>query len=189
MKKRTIFSLVTLLGATLGMSSCIDMMESAHDASIVDPISVAIKVSAVTGFVDSDGNGEADPNFKPAGLNVRFVNYDEDAIIETTTDENGIAVADVTPGNYTISVTGNVEFEGATYYLNGSLQNKALMHDISPEEAAASQDYSMSIRPAQVGSLCFREIFYCGSPGYYFRNQFYEIYNAEFNLQMQQNSD
>lgn len=177
MKTKKIFRLAALIGASFAMGSCIDMMDSAHDAAIVDPISVAVKVNAITGFVDAEGNGQIDPNFKPAGLNVRFVNYEEDAVIETTTDDNGIAVAEITPGNYTISVTGSVEFEGATYYLNGALQNKALMTDITPEQAAASKDFAMSIRPSQVGSLCFREIFYCGSPGYYFRNQFYEIYN------------
>lgn len=158
-------------------SSCVDMMEEAGDAHIVRPVRVAIKVNAVTGFVDIDGNATPDPNFKPHGLHVRFVNYEEDAVTECTTDENGIAVAEVVPGNYTISVTGSAKYDGTTYYLNGALQNKALLEDVTPEEASASKDYSLSIRPSQVGSLCFREIFYAGSPGYYFRNQFYEIYN------------
>ena len=116
------------------------------------------------------------------GLTVRFTNFEEDAVIETLTDENGIAQTEVAPGNYTISVFGESESEGNTYYLNGSVQNKAITKDITPEQAEASNDFSIAIRPAMVGPLCFSQIFYCGSTNpetqaTYFRDQFYEIYN------------
>ena len=56
------------------------------------------------------------------------------------------------------------------------------MTDITPEQAEASNDFSIAIRPAMVGPLCFSQIFYCGSTNpetqaTYFRDQFYEIYN------------
>ncbi len=175
--KKTYSLLLGIVASSLTFTSCVEMMENADDAQIVKPINVSIKVNAVTGFVDIDGNGTPDPDFKPHGLKVRFVNYDEDSVVETQTDENGIATADVVPGNYTISVTGRTENDGIVYYLNGALKNKPLMKDVTPEQAAASQDYSLAIRPSRVGPLCFREIFYAGSPGFYFRNQFYEIYN------------
>ena len=92
-----------------------------------------------------------------------FAVVEEDAVIETLTDENGIAQTEVAPGNYTISVFGESESEGNTYYLNGSVQNKAITKDITPEQAEASNDFSIAIRPAMVGPLCFSQIFYCGS--------------------------
>ena len=107
MKNRYLFNLAALACSAAALGSCVDMMQEAHDAKIVEPISVAVQIKAVTGFVDSEGNGEPDPNIETSGLKVRFVNYDEDFVTETTTDEDGIAVAEVTPGNYTISVTGS----------------------------------------------------------------------------------
>lgn len=175
--KRSIFRMAVLAVSAALSGSCIEMMDEAGKASVVKPVRVAIKVHAVTGFVDIEGNGSPDPNFSTEGLDVRFVNYEEGAEIRTVTGPGGIAEAEVVPGNYTISVTGRAEYEGATYYLNGALQNKALLEPVTPEQASSSRDYSLSIRPSRVGSLCFREIFYAGSPGPYFRNQFYEIYN------------
>ena len=129
-----------------------------------------------------DGNGTINTDFPVDGLTVRFTNFEEDAVIETLTDENGIAQTEVAPGNYTISVFGESESEGNTYYLNGSVQNKAITKDITPEQAEASNDFSIAIRPAMVGPLCFSQIFYCGSTNpetqaTYFRDQTYEIYN------------
>ena len=173
---------IAILTVAAGLCSCIEMMDSASQADVVNPLDVSFKVKAVTGFVDADGNGTINTDFPVEGLTVRFTNFEEDAIIETQTDENGIAQAQVAPGNYTISVFGESESEGNTYYLNGSVQNKTIMKDITPEQAEASNDFSIAIRPAMVGPLCFSQIFYCGSTNpttqsTYFRDQFYEIYN------------
>lgn len=173
---------IAILTAAAGLCSCIEMMDSASQADVVNPLNVSFKVKAVTGFVDADGNGTINTDFPVDGLTVRFTNFEEDAVIETLTDENGIAQTEVAPGNYTISVFGESESEGNTYYLNGSVQNKAITKDITPEQAEASNDFSIAIRPAMVGPLCFSQIFYCGSTNpvtqaTYFRDQFYEIYN------------
>lgn len=175
--KKIYIPVAAMLMAVTGLSSCIEMMDKAYDADIVQSISVAFKVKAVTGFVDINGNGNPDPNFPTEGLTVRFTNFAEGSVVEAVTDESGIAVTDVVPGNYTISVSGESIQNGDTYYLNGSVQNKPIMKTVTPEEAEASNDFSVTIRPSMVGPLCFREIFYCGSEGNYFRNQFYEIYN------------
>lgn len=154
---------IAILTAAAGLCSCIEMMDSASQADVVNPLNVSFKVKAVTGFVDADGNGTINTDFPVDGLTVRFTNFEEDAVIETLTDENGIAQTEVAPGNYTISVFGESESEGNTYYLNGSVQNKAITKDITPEQAEASNDFSIAIRPAMVGPLCFSQIFYCGS--------------------------
>ena len=136
---------IAILTAAAGLCSCIEMMDSASQADVVNPLNVSFKVKAVTGFVDADGNGTINTDFPVDGLTVRFTNFEEDAVIETLTDENGIAQTEVAPGNYTISVFGESESEGNTYYLNGSVQNKAITKDITPEQAEASNDFSIAI--------------------------------------------
>ena len=138
---------IAILTAAAGLCSCIEMMDSASQADVVNPLNVSFKVKAVTGFVDADGNGTINTDFPVDGLTVRFTNFEEDAVIETLTDENGIAQTEVAPGNYTISVFGESESEGNTYYLNGSVQNKAITKDITPEQAEASNDFSIAIPP------------------------------------------
>jgi len=134
---------IAILTAAAGLCSCIEMMDSASQADVVNPLNVSFKVKAVTGFVDADGNGTINTDFPVDGLTVRFTNFEEDAVIETLTDENGIAQTEVAPGNYTISVFGESESEGNTYYLNGSVQNKAITKDITPEQALNHPTWNM----------------------------------------------
>ena len=80
---------IAILTAAAGLCSCIEMMDSASQADVVNPLNVSFKVKAVTGFVDADGNGTINTDFPVDGLTVRFTNFEEDAVIETLTDENG----------------------------------------------------------------------------------------------------
>ena len=48
---------IAILTAAAGLCSCIEMMDSASQADVVNPLNVSFKVKAVTGFVDADGNG------------------------------------------------------------------------------------------------------------------------------------
>ena len=82
---------IAILTAAAGLCSCIEMMDSASQADVVNPLNVSFKVKAVTGFVDADGNGTINTDFPVDGLTVRFTNFEEDAVIETLTDENGNA--------------------------------------------------------------------------------------------------
>ena len=79
---------IAILTVAAGLCSCIEMMDSASQADVVNPLDVSFKVKAVTGFVDADGNGTINTDFPVDGLTVRFTNFEEDAVIETLTDEN-----------------------------------------------------------------------------------------------------
>ena len=46
---------IAILTAAAGLCSCIEMMDSASQADVVNPLNVSFKVKAVTGFVDADG--------------------------------------------------------------------------------------------------------------------------------------
>ena len=78
---------IAILTAAAGLCSCIEMMDSASQADVVNPLNVSFKVKAVTGFVDADGNGTINTDFPVDGLTVRFTNFEEDAVIETLTDD------------------------------------------------------------------------------------------------------
>lgn len=170
-----LLGLVTLIAGT---SSCVKMMNDAADAKKVEPITVSYKVNAVTGFIEKDKPVTPDPNFPTAGLKVVFTNFSEGISKEAIVDQDGVATGvDLVPGVYTINVSGNVEAEGQNYYLNGSAQNVALTKSISKNELADNPDLAINIRPAKVGPLCIKEIYYCGIASFYFRDQTYEIYN------------
>ena len=83
------------------------------------------------------------------------------------------------PGIYSVNVSGKVDYNGQDYYLNGAVSNVSIFEDITEEDAIENNKKvpSINIRPAKVGPLCFREIYYCGVTPYYFRDQTYEIYN------------
>ena len=51
---------IAILTAAAGLCSCIEMMDSASQADVVNPLNVSFKVKAVTGFVDADGDGVCD---------------------------------------------------------------------------------------------------------------------------------
>ncbi len=166
-----------IFGITLAalLASCVDMMDEAQDVPVIEEISVSYKVAATTGFVPKDGTVTPDPSFSTQGLEVEFRELGTGKITMGTTDVNGVATVKVVPGNYSITVTGTVENDGANYFMNGNIPSVSLVKPISPEEAAKSN--GLVIRPAKVGSLILSEVYYCGMAPYYFRDQTYQIYN------------
>lgn len=83
------------------------MMDSANQADVVNPLNVSFKVKAMTGFVAIDGTDIVDTKFPVNGLTVRFTNFEEDAVIETQTDESGIAQTKVVITPFRSSVNPN----------------------------------------------------------------------------------
>ena len=100
---------------------------------------------------------------------MRFVNYDENLVVEAVTNEKGIAIGkQLIPGNYTVSVSGGVENEGTTYYLNGSVQNTALTQTVTDEEAESGCFGKRLFNCNKAGSHrtgLLQGDFLCGKPG------------------------
>jgi hypothetical protein len=82
-------------------------------------------------------------------------------------------MAEVIPGVYNITVRSTQKYDGKSYILNGLAQNVTLTEDVT----TVSDKYAITIQPLLGSPLCIREMYYAGSPGGYFRDQFYEIYN------------
>lgn len=176
MGMKKIYILLSLLFLTVSFSSC-DMIKESRDAEKVEVITVTFKINPVTGWVDYNGNGTPDTGFDVSGLEVTFSNSAEDSRMSTFADENGYATIDLVKGYYNVTVASSVEHEGKTYYMNGVIKGISLIESNTRENASTDPFYMINIRPALVGPLCFKEIYYAGSPGNYFRDQFYEIYN------------
>lgn len=107
----------------------------------------------------------------PESYGVKISNFATGSVIETTT-ENGIATAtDIIPGVYTISVSASQNQGGFTYTIAGSESNVSLIADGS--------EVVVRVDAVKEAALVFKEIYYTGvdPANFYFRDQFYEIYN------------
>lgn len=107
----------------------------------------------------------------PESYGVKISNFATGSVIETTT-ENGIATAtDILPGVYTISVSASQNQGGFTYTIAGSESNVSLIAD--------GAEVVVNVDAVKEAALVFKEIYYTGvdPANFYFRDQFYEIYN------------
>lgn len=107
----------------------------------------------------------------PESYGVKISNFATGSVIETTT-ENGIATAtDIIPGVYTISVSASQNQGGFTYTIAGSESNVSLIAD--------GAEVTVKVEAVKEAALVFKEIYYTGvdPANFYFRDQFYEIYN------------
>ena len=82
--------------------------------------------------------------------------------------ENGSASFVLVPGIYNVMVEGQSNGSGATYSISGSGKFSAL------EEGAT---LAVTVNAAKATALIFKELYYTGVPEWYFRDQYYEIYN------------
>ncbi|MCS4226477.1 DUF4876 domain-containing protein [Sphingobacterium sp. BIGb0165] len=104
------------------------------------------------------------------GLAVKFTNFKE-GIVREGKIENGQAVMDsLPPGLYSINIAGLKKDKlDDSYYLNAGAVNYAIVTN--------DQTLDLQVGGLKQSPLIFSQIYYCGSAPFYFRDQFYEIYN------------
>ena len=163
---------IAAVAATLLTVSCSEMMNEARDAEIVQKVTVAYTID-IKDFTAPDGSAATAPADWFQNLEVVFNNFSEGIETLVPVGSNGVAMAEVIPGIYNITVRSTQKYDGKSYILNGLAQNVALTENVT----TANNKYAISIQPLLGSPLCIREIYYAGSPGGYFRDQFYEIYN------------
>lgn len=147
-------SLFVLLASALllGLSSC--------DRT---PKTVSLTVTVADGEVVS-------PVGLPESYKVTVTNTSTLLPVEVQT-ENGVAVfPTLVPGVYDVAVSATVVDGGATYIFSAAQAGVSVIEDTP---------LSLLVNVAKSSALIFKEIYYSGAPGenYYFRDQFYEIYN------------
>ena len=174
--KRYIYYIATFT-AMLFATSCAEMMNEAREAEVVELIDVAYKIN-IRELTTSEGDKVAAPADWYQNLEVTFVNFAEQIETKAQVNADGIAQANVIPGIYNIVVRSILPSEeGINYILNGLAQNTPLTKNISVEEAAESTSEVLITPIIKDSPLVFKELFYAGSEGWYFRDQFYEVYN------------
>lgn len=105
----------------------------------------------------------------PDSYDVTISNFATGTAIEAKT-ENGLATAtDIVPGVYTVTVSATQNEGGFTYTIAGSESNASLLAD--------GDEVTVKVDAVKEAALVFKEIYYTGVPDFYFRDQFYEIYN------------
>ena len=165
---------IAAFAVTLFAVSCAEMVNDARDVEKVQLIQVTYKVE-INDFTAADGNQVSAPEEWYDQIEVTFNNFAEGIETVVGVDANGVAKAELIPGIYNImaSTDKKQEHSHRKYIVNGLAQNVALTENIT----SVTKDNSISINPVMDSPLCIREMYYSGSEGGYFRDQFYEIYN------------
>ena len=156
MKKINIYLLALV---ALMATSCTKAFDNLSDATEVAPITLKFNL-----------NVEAE-DLVGYDLTLKLTNYDENleyVIPATTTNIE----AKVIPGIYTAVISGkgfSSNTEVSEYLMNGSLVNEPLTTN--------GKTYNMTVKAGIKGNIIFKELYFCGVPSYYFRDQCYELYN------------
>lgn len=125
------------------------------------PISINVKVD--------ETNIAAAGIKSPESYDVTISNFATGTAIEAKT-ENGLATATgIVPGVYTVTVSATQNEGGFTYTIAGSESNVSLITD--------GAEVVVRVDAVKEAALVFKEIYYTGVKDFYFRDQFYEIYN------------
>ncbi len=105
----------------------------------------------------------------PESYSVRLSNFATGVTVDLQT-ENGIATAiGVVPGLYSVTVSGSQAQNGFTYTIAGAESSVSFLKN--------DDEISVKVDAVKEAALVFKEIYYTGCGDYYFRDQFYEIYN------------
>lgn len=151
MKRLT--SIVAAAAAILGLVGC----------QPKGPATFSLTVNVIDAGLES-------PVALPESYTVTITNTSTMASVEVVT-ENGIATVEgLLSGVYDVTATSTVVDGGATYIFTATSKAVSVL-------ANATLDLQVSF--SKSSALIFKEIYYSGAPGdgYYFRDQFYEIYN------------
>ena len=146
--------------AALILSSCSEMMNDALDAEVVAPIKVAYKID-IKNFTAPDGSAATAPADWYSNLEVVFNNFSEGIETNVKVGADGVAMAEVIPSIYNITVRSTQKYNGKSYIINGLAQNVALTEAVT----SPSDKYAISIQPLLGSPLCIREMYYAGSLG------------------------
>lgn len=105
----------------------------------------------------------------PETYEIRLSNFATGITVDLQT-ENGVATATgVVPGLYDVTVSALQSKDGFTYTIAGAESGISLLRN--------KDEVSVLVDAVKEAALVFKEIYYEGCGNYYFRDQFYEIYN------------
>lgn len=170
---------------SFSLGSCTGAFNELENVKEITPVKVNVSLNIdAASFADSELTELNDLTFK-------FDNYEEDlhyvVKIEDANDfltksraaSQSVTFDQILPGIYTVTISGvAIDEEGNEYYLSGNLVNYAFYGD--------AENLNIKLQGLKVSPLVFKEIYYCGCyppSAFYFRDQFYEIYNNSSSVQ------
>lgn len=150
-------NIIQILSSVFLFFSC----DSFHDADLAKDI----QYSSLDIEIESP-----DYTISGEGLKIVITNIDKGNVIEKEMTGKTIHIDNIIPGIHNISINGATEDQdNKKIFLNGELMKYPLIKD---QEAI-----KIEMKGSQLGPIIFKEIFYSGTANFYFRNQFYELYN------------
>ena len=168
MKKILVYLFALSALFTTGCTKAFDNIADAHEVeSISLTFNLTIDIENLTGF----------------NMTLKLINYDENLEYEFPVNPTSVSRAagnvvtvtatDIVPGIYTAILSGKgsgvsegTDFE---YMMSGNIVNQVMTAD--------TPALNITVSAGKKGNLLFKELYYCGVPSYYFRDQFYELYN------------
>ncbi len=106
----------------------------------------------------------------PESFDVTLTNTSTLATVTLKSENNKAVFTEVLSGVYNITASAKASKGGSAYIYSGAANNVSVLEDVTQ---------NVSVSATKSSALIFKEIYYTGAPGdnYYFRDQFYEIYN------------
>ena len=172
MKKINIYLLALV---ALVATSCTTAFDNLSDATEVTPISMTfnLNIEVFEGLsIELDDVVDYD-------MTLKLVNYDENLIYTfpvtnaRSTKSFTVNATGLIPGIDTATLSGKgftSDIESSGYLVSGSLVNQSMTTN------GKSFDINAKIGGIK-GDILFKELYFCGVPSYYFRDQCYELYN------------
>ncbi len=156
--------ILPLLATAFTLTAC-NQFNEANDAEKVEALAVTVNLDI-----------QVDNLMETKDLLLKLDNYDDGLHYEKKFDGRDVSLDGVVPGIYTVAVSGTaLDTEGSEYFINGNYVNKPLY--------AGETKLSITMQGLKVSPLVFKEIYYAGIKNFYFRDQFYEVYNNSGEVQ------
>lgn len=127
------------------------------------------KVESVTASIVIDESGLDPEVVRPVSYEVTLTNNLSNLSSTVNSSDGRASVPGLVPGLYSVNVKAQTKNGAFVYMLSGSTRSASFISD--------GDSYEIPVQSAKISSLLFKEIYINGSPGWYFRDQFYEIYN------------
>lgn len=155
------FGLLYLLTAFF-ITSC-SSFDNVADVGEVEEITLKIKgTSVVPGIESLEG-------LSVIVQDIKF-GFKQEALFSK---EGEVTFSNITTGDYNIKVVGKLTDSNQDLYQMSIKGTGANNYYLSPDK----NSFEFEIDGSRSSPLIFKEIFFAGSKPFYFRNQFYEIYN------------
>lgn len=162
-------------------TSCTKAFDNLSDATEVEPISMTFNLNVeVFEGLDIELDDVVDYD-----MTLKLVNYDENLIyffpVNTSNNSKStkgtmsftVEATGMVPGIYTAILSGEgftSEIESSGYLMSGSLVNQPM--------STSGKSFDINVKIGGIkGDIIFKELYFCGVPSYYFRDQCYELYN------------